>query len=66
MLIKANILQIAERRKMVLSIKSDVINQEDDEVLGRGNAPANLDLLSNSDNTFDKHTSIVPSSSYAL
>lgn len=48
-----------------MSIKSDVINQEDDEVSGKGNASANLDILSDSDNIVDEHTSSIPSSSYA-
>lgn len=58
-------LQIAERRKLVSSIKNDLINQEDNEVSGRGNASANLDLLSDSDNAIDERTSSIPSSSYA-
>ncbi|KAG2714281.1 hypothetical protein I3760_03G019100 [Carya illinoinensis] len=57
--------QIAERRKLVSSIKNDLINQEDNEVSGRGNASANLDLLSDSDNAIDERTSSIPSSSYA-
>ncbi|KAF5479163.1 hypothetical protein F2P56_000013 [Juglans regia] len=58
--------QIAERRKLVSSVKNDFINQEDDEVSGRGNASENLDLLSDSDNTIDERTSSIPSSSYAF
>ncbi|KAG6656350.1 hypothetical protein I3843_04G016400 [Carya illinoinensis] len=59
--------QIADRRKLVSSIKSSVINQEDDEVSyeGRGNASVNLDLVSASNSTVDDHGSSIPSGNHA-
>jgi starch synthase len=61
------LLQIAERRKLVSSIKSSIINQEDDEVSyeERGKSSPNLDLASASDHTVDDHNSSIASSSYA-
>jgi len=61
------LLQIAERRKLVSSIKSSIINQEDNEVSyeERGKSSPNLDLASASDRTVDDHNSSIASSSYA-
>ncbi|GMY13633.1 granule-bound starch synthase 2, chloroplastic/amyloplastic [Fagus crenata] len=59
--------QIAERRKLVSSIKDSIINQEDDEVSneGRGTSSPNLDLSSASEKSVDNHNSGIPSNSYA-
>jgi starch synthase len=61
------LLQIAERKKLVSSIKSSIINQEDDEVSyeERGKFSPNLDLASASDHTVDDHNSSIASSSNA-
>jgi starch synthase len=61
------LLQIAERRKLVSSIKSSIINQEDNEVSyeERGKSSPNLDRASASDRTVDDHNSSIASSSYA-
>lgn len=59
--------QIADRRKLVSSIKSSVINQENDKVSykGRGNGSVNLDPVSSSRSTVDDHSSSIPSRNHA-
>lgn len=59
--------QIAERRKLVSSIKSSIINPEDDEVSyeGRGKSSPKVDLASAGNNTGDNHYSSIPSSNFS-